>query len=136
MRNFDFSRIVALIVDDDADSRALTARVLSDVGATVIEADDAVAGMSSVQSSTPNLLISDIGMASLDGYELLRALREAGYDESTLPAIALTAFSRMEDRVQALAAGFQEHLVKPLDPRLLISTVATLCRPAPTTPSG
>jgi PAS domain S-box-containing protein len=136
VRNFDFSRIVALIVDDDADSRALTARVLSDVGATVIEADDAVAGMSSVQSSTPNLLISDIGMASLDGYELLRALREAGYDESKLPAIALTAFSRMEDRVQALAAGFQEHLVKPLDPRLLISTVATLCRPAPATPGG
>ncbi|MDP9090386.1 MAG: response regulator [Pseudomonadota bacterium] len=130
LRNIDFSRIVVLIVDDDADSRALTARVLSDVGATVIEADDAAAGIASVQSRTPSLLISDIGMAHRDGYELLRALREAGYDELKLPAIALTAFSRMEDRTQALAAGFQEHLVKPLDPQLLVSTVAYLCRPA------
>ncbi len=130
IRSFDFSRIVVLIVDDDADSRALTARVLSDAGAAVIEADDAAAGMASVQSRTPNLLISDIGMANLDGYELLAALREAGHDASKLPAIALTAFSRMEDRVQALAAGFQEHLVKPLDPQLLVSTVASLCRPA------
>ena len=129
IRNFDFSRIVVLIVDDDADSRALTARVLSDVGATVIEAEDAAAGIASVQSHTPNLLISDIGMAHLDGYELLGALREAGYTASTLPAIALTAFSRMEDRTQALAAGFQEHLVKPLDPQLLVSTVAFLCGP-------
>jgi PAS domain S-box-containing protein len=132
VRNMDFSRIVVLIVDDDADSRALTARVLSDVGAVVIEAGDAAAGMASVQTHTPNLLISDIGMANLDGYELLRALREAGYDESKLPAIALTAFSRMEDRVQALAAGFQKHLVKPLDPQLLVSTVASLCSRAQT----
>lgn len=130
LRNIDFSRIVVLIVDDDADSRALTARVLSDVGATVIEAGDAAAGMASIQSRTPSVLISDIGMANLDGYELLRALREAGYDALNLPAIALTAFSRMEDRTQALAAGFQEHLVKPLDPQLLVSTVASLCRPA------
>lgn len=129
LRNIDFSRIVVLIVDDDADSRALTARVLSDVGATVIEAGDAAAGIASVQSRTPNVLISDIGMADRDGYELLRALREAGFNEFTLPAIALTAFSRMEDRTHALSAGFQEHLVKPMDPQLLVSTVAYLCRP-------
>jgi CheY-like chemotaxis protein len=74
-------------------------------------------------------LISDIGMANLDGYQLLRALRDAGNDEESMPAIALTAFSRMEDRAQALAAGFQEHLVKPLDPQMLISTVLRLCSP-------
>jgi PAS domain S-box-containing protein len=123
----DFSNVTVLIVDDDTDSRALTARVLSDVGATVREADSADSGLASVASCKPSILISDIGMSNLDGYQLLRALRDAGHDESSLPAIALTAYSRMEDRAQALAAGFQEHLVKPLDPQLLIATVASLC---------
>jgi PAS domain S-box-containing protein len=123
----DFSNVTVLIVDDDADSRALTARVLSDVGATVREAHSADSGLASVASCKPSILISDIGMSNLDGYQLLRALRDAGHDESSLPAIALTAYSRMEDRAQALAAGFQEHLVKPLDPQLLIATVASLC---------
>ena len=123
----DFSNVTVLIVDDDADSRALTARVLSDVGATVREANSADSGLASVASCKPSILISDIGMSNLDGYQLLRALRDAGHDESSLPAIALTAYSRMEDRAQALAAGFQEHLVKPLDPQLLIATVASLC---------
>jgi hypothetical protein len=125
----DFSTITVLIVDDDADSRALTARVLSDVGATVMEADSASSGLASVTRAKPSILISDIGMANLDGYQLLRELRDAGYDQDSMPAIALTAFSRMEDRAQALAAGFQAHLVKPLDPQMLISAVATLCRP-------
>jgi CheY-like chemotaxis protein len=125
----DFSTITVLIVDDDADSRALTARVLSDVGATVMEADSANSGLASVARVKPSILISDIGMANLDGYQLLRELRDAGFDQDSMPAIALTAFSRMEDRAQALAAGFQAHLVKPLDPQMLISAVATLCRP-------
>jgi CheY-like chemotaxis protein len=126
-RLMDFSNVTVLIVDDDADSRALTARVLSDVGATVREANSADSGLASVASCKPSILISDIGMSNLDGYQLLRALRDAGHDELSLPAIALTAYSRMEDRAQALAAGFQEHLVKPLDPQLLIATVASLC---------
>jgi hypothetical protein len=125
----DFSTLSVLIVDDDADARALTARVLSDVGATVIEADSADSGLASVTRVRPSILISDIGMANLDGYQLLRELRDAGYDQDSMPAIALTAFSRMEDRAQALAAGFQAHLVKPLDPQMLISAVASLCRP-------
>jgi PAS domain S-box-containing protein len=125
----DFSTISVLIVDDDADSRALTARVLSDEGAKVVEADSADAALAKVDSFKPTILISDIGMANLDGYQLLRALRDAGNDEESMPAIALTAFSRMEDRAQALAAGFQEHLVKPLDPQMLISTVLRLCSP-------
>jgi PAS domain S-box-containing protein len=124
----DFSAVTVLIVDDDADSRALTARVLSDAGATVREADSAVSGLESVKRGKPSVLISDIGMAHLDGYQLLRELRDSGYDEESMPAIALTAFSRMEDRAQALAAGFQAHLVKPLDPQMLISAVASLCR--------
>ncbi len=128
LRALDFSRIVVLLVEDDADSRALTSRVLSDVGAQVIEVASAQAAIEYVKNSTPSIVISDIGMASLDGYELLRRLRQGGYDATRLPAIALTAFSRMEDRALALEVGFQDHLVKPLDPRLLISRVAALCR--------
>jgi PAS domain S-box-containing protein len=130
LRNMDFSRLTVLVVEDDADSRALTSRVLSDVGATVLEVDSAQAAIKCIEAYKPSILISDIGMASLDGYELLRKLREMGYSATELPAIALTAFSRMEDRAQALAAGFQEHLVKPLDPHLLIARVAGLYRPA------
>jgi PAS domain S-box-containing protein len=130
LRAIDFSRVVALLVDDDADSRALTSRVLSDVGAKVLEADSADAALRHLQSAKPTILISDIGMARIDGYELLRRLRRAGFSAAALPAIALTAFSRMEDRNQALQAGFQEHLVKPLDPQMLISRVASLSKPA------
>jgi hypothetical protein len=128
LRSMDFSRLVVLLVEDDADSRALTSRVLSDLGATVVEAMNAEAAMRCVVASRPSILISDIGMADLDGYQLLGKLRDAGYDAATLPAIALTAFSRMEDRAKALAAGFQDHLVKPLDPHLLVARVAALWR--------
>ena len=127
IRSMNFEGVVALVVEDDEDARALTKRILMDVGATVVEAASAQSAMECVASSGANILISDIGMSNLDGYQLLRALRDAGHDESSLPAIALTAYSRMEDRAQALAAGFQEHLVKPLDPQLLIATVASLC---------
>jgi PAS domain S-box-containing protein len=130
LRTMDFSRVVVLLVEDDADSRALTARVLADVGATVLEAGSADAAINHLKNATPTILISDIGMARIDGYELLRRLREAGYSAAALPAIALTAFSRMEDRSQALKAGFQEHLVKPLDPQMLISRVSALSKPA------
>jgi CheY-like chemotaxis protein len=119
-----------LLVEDDADSRALTSRVLSDVGATVLEAGSAEAAMNHLKSAKPTILISDIGMARIDGYELLRRLRDCGFSAATLPAIALTAFSRMEDRTQALQAGFQEHLVKPLDPQMLISRVSALSKRA------
>jgi PAS domain S-box-containing protein len=128
LRGFDFSDVCALVVEDDADARMLTRRILSELGATVIEADSAAAAMACLENSHANILISDIGMAQRDGYQLLRQLREAGYGSDVLPAIALTAFARMEDRSEALAAGFQEHLVKPLDPQLLVSRVARLCR--------
>jgi hypothetical protein len=130
LRTLDFSRVVVLLVEDDADSRALTSRVLSDVGAEVLEANSAESALAHLQTSKPTILISDIGMAKIDGYELLRRLRDDGHTAQQLPAIALTAFSRMQDRAQALEAGFQEHLVKPLDPQMLISRVAALCRPA------
>jgi PAS domain S-box-containing protein len=130
VRSMNFEGVVALVVEDDEDARALTKRILMDVGATVVEAASAQSAIACVASSGANILISDIGMAHQDGYQLLRALRDLGYTAEALPAIALTAFARAEDRYEALAAGFQDHMVKPLDPQRLVSRVATLCRPA------
>jgi CheY-like chemotaxis protein len=132
MRAFDFSGVRALVVEDDEDARTLTRRILTELGATVIEAQSASDALKQVADAHANILISDIGMAQQDGYQLIRQLRSSGYGPEVLPAIALTAFARMEDRSEALAAGFQEHLIKPLDPQLLVSRVARLCgRPPP-----
>jgi PAS domain S-box-containing protein len=128
LRALDFSGVVALVVEDDPDARELTKRILTDVGASVVEASSAEEALGCIASSKIHILISDIGMARQDGYQLVRRLRAAGYDADSLPAIALTAFARMEDRAEALAAGFQDHMVKPLDPHTLISRVASLCR--------
>jgi PAS domain S-box-containing protein len=136
LRTMDFTGVVALVVEDDADARTLTKRILNDAGAAVVEAVSAEAALSSIDSSAANILISDIGMAHQDGYQLLRALRSRGYGPERLPAIALTAFARDEDRSEALAAGFQEHLVKPLDPQTLLSRVALLRRRTATTGKG
>jgi PAS domain S-box-containing protein len=126
LRNIDFSKIIAMVVEDDHDARELTRRILTDVGATVIEAASADAAVTLMEDSNVNMLISDIGMAQEDGYQLLRRLRALGYGPEALPAIALTAFARTEDREAALAAGFQDHMVKPLDPPTLIRRVAML----------
>lgn len=122
----NFSDVRVLVVEDDVDARELTRRILAERGATVIEADSADAALACIAESKPNILISDIGMAQQDGYQLIRRLRAAGYGADVLPAIALTAFARMEDRTAALEAGFQEHLVKPLDPQTLVGRVASL----------
>ena len=118
----------ALVVEDDPDARALIVRILTDAGAQVSDAPDAEAAMSQIKVSMPDVLVSDIGMAQLDGYQLLRQLRSIGYDAERLPAIALTAFSRTQDRADALAAGFQAHLPKPVKAEALVSVVASLAR--------
>jgi CheY-like chemotaxis protein len=129
-RAFDFSAVVALVVEDDEDARELTRRILLDAGATVIDVASAEEALARLAASGANILISDIGMAHHDGYQLVRKLRSAGYGSDVLPAIALTAFARSEDRIEALAAGFQGHLIKPLDPQTLIAEVASLRRSA------
>ncbi len=120
--------ISVLIVEDDPDARALIVRILSDAGATVNEAASAEEALALVASRLPDILVSDIGMAKQDGYQLVQLLRSGGYPPERLPAIALTAFSRAQDREQALAAGFQVHLTKPVNTNTLISAVAELVR--------
>jgi PAS domain S-box-containing protein len=126
MRSLDLSGVVALVVEDDGDARELTKRILSDAGAEVIEAANAEAALKCVTQTGVNLLISDIGMAEKDGYQLIRTLRAQGIGADVLPAIALTAFARVQDRADAIAAGFQDHVVKPIDPSILIARVSAL----------
>jgi PAS domain S-box-containing protein len=128
LRSFNLSGVTALVVEDDMDARELTKRILTDAGAKVIEAANAEAALSCISSIGANFLISDIGMAGKDGYQLIRSLRARGYGPDALPAIALTAFARDQDRTDALGAGFQDHMVKPLDPSSLISRVSALRR--------
>jgi PAS domain S-box-containing protein len=126
LRSLDLSGVVALVVEDDGDARELTKRILGDAGAQVIEAANAEAALKCVSGSGANLLISDIGMAEKDGYQLIRTLRAQGYGPDVLPAIALTAFARVQDRADAIAAGFQDHVVKPIDPSTLITRISSL----------
>ena len=121
-------KVRILVVEDDADARALIARILTDAGAQVTEAGSADAAMTHIKAEAPDVLVSDIGMPQLDGYQLLRNVRTAGFDAQRLPAIALTAFSRVQDRADALAAGFQVHLAKPVRAEALITAVANLLK--------
>ncbi len=118
--------VKVLVVEDIDDSRALIARLLADAGAHVRGEATGAAAMRLIKSARPDVLVSDIGMAGMDGYELIRSLRSAGYTAAMLPAIALTAFVRSEEISVAMAAGFQRHLGKPVNPQLLIETVAHL----------
>jgi PAS domain S-box-containing protein len=120
LRSLDLSGVIALVVEDDKDARELTKRILVDAGARVIEAHNAESALKGIAGTGANFLISDIGMADVDGYHLVRSLRAQGYGADVLPAIALTAFARTQDRVEALAAGFQDHLVKPIDASALL----------------
>jgi PAS domain S-box-containing protein len=119
--------ISVLFVDDDADTRLLVARLLTDAGATVRTAASADDADRLLDEARPAVLISDIGLPDVDGYALLRRLRSRPAGQGgDLPAIAVTAFTRPEDRTQALRAGFQLHLAKPIDPTELIAAVASL----------
>ena len=128
LRSLNLSGVTALVVEDDMDARELTKRILTDAGAAVIEAANAESALSCIVGTGANFLLSDIGMAGKDGYQLIRSLRARGYGPDVLPAIALTAFARAQDRADALRAGFQDHLVKPVDPSTLISRVSALRR--------
>lgn len=113
-----------LVVEDVDDARAVTVRLLMDAGAQVSEASDGASALQQVQGGGFDVLVSDIGMPRMDGYGLIRAVRAAGYGPEKLPAIALTAFARSDERHAALEAGFQIHLGKPVNSQALIDAVA------------
>jgi PAS domain S-box-containing protein len=115
-----------LVVDDDPDSRAIVTRVLRACDLEVEGAPDVPAARDALRTFKPHVLSSDIGMPGQDGYDLIRQVRAGCCGPSDLPSIALTAFARAEDQQQALAAGFQSHLAKPVDRNELIATIAAL----------
>lgn len=131
MTVLDLSGIDVLVVDDDRDARELIKRILSDCGANVRIAASARDAFALFKERTPNLLISDLGMPEVDGFELLDWVRHLPREHgSQVPAIALTAFARSEDRLSALEAGFSAHISKPVEPSELIATVASVVGPS------
>lgn len=128
----DLGGVSVLVVDDDRDARELIARILTDCHARVRIAASAREAFDALRADLPDLLISDLGMPEVDGFELLSWVRSLGRDRGgLLPAVALTAFARSEDRLRALEAGFNSHISKPVEPSELIAAVASLVRPAP-----
>ena len=121
--------IRVLLVEDHADTRELVAAVLEDHGARVDTAASSGEAFELFRRSAPDVLVADIGLPGEDGYALMRRIRalEPG-DGGTVPALALTAYARAEDRAQALAAGFNAHLPKPVDRADLVGSIAALTR--------
>ena len=119
--------VSVLVCDDEDDARDLVCAVLEHAGARVEMASNAQAALEAVREHHPNVLVSDIGMPIEDGYSLVRRLRAlpAGDGRET-PAVALTAYASPADVQRALAAGFQKHVAKPVDPDALVSTLAAL----------
>ena len=115
-----------VVVDDEADSRDLMVSILESAGAEVVAVANAAEGLRAIYEWTPALVISDIGMPYADGFELLRQLRLMGEPHASIPAIALTAYARDEDRQRSLAAGFQAHVGKPFDVETLLGAAADL----------
>ncbi len=120
----DLAGIKVLVVEDQADARELIRRVLEECDARVLTASTAAEAVAAIQSERPHVLVSDIGMPDVDGYELLRRVRALGPELGGLPAIALTAFARSEDRTRTLRAGFLVHVSKPVEPSELVAAVA------------
>jgi len=115
-----------LIVDDEEDARVLVSAFLRKRGADVTVVSDAESALAALQASRYAAVVTDVGMAGVDGYELVRRIRAQGSPLAQVPVIALTAYAREEDRRLALAAGFSEHLIKPVDPDQLCRVTAEL----------
>lgn len=115
-----------LVVDDEPDARALIHRLLVDCDARVSTAASAEEGIAAILQDTPDVLISDVGMPGEDGYSMIRRIRKLDQPFASVPAIALTAYARVEDRVKAIQTGYQLHLSKPVEPVELIAMVGSL----------
>jgi signal transduction histidine kinase/ActR/RegA family two-component response regulator len=125
----DLSGLSVLLVDDEADARELMRAALESAGATVTDTASAGEAWDALSRQPYHVLLSDIGMPGVDGIELIRRVREATTPElRAMPAAAVTAFARSDDRVRALRAGYQRHVSKPIDPVELTAIVAWLGR--------
>ena len=118
-----------LVVDDDSNALVLLREILEMTGATVVTADSAQEALTILEKMTPDLLLADLGMPQMSGFELIDWVRQSErQDLKSLPAAALTAYARSEDRTKALQHGFQLHLAKPIDPGQLLAAVESLIK--------
>jgi CheY-like chemotaxis protein len=125
----DLKGVHVLAVDDEEDSLSLLRVVLESAGARVSIAPSAAVALEVLQSGQIDVLVADIGMPEMDGFELIKRVRALPQPAARdIPAAALTAFARSEDRTKALQHGFEMHLAKPVDPGELVASVATLVR--------
>jgi NO-binding membrane sensor protein with MHYT domain/CheY-like chemotaxis protein len=123
----DLSGITVLLVDDAPDTLEVLEQILVQAGATVMAAASADVALALLAQALPDVIVSDIGMPAIDGFELMRRIRQlpsaAG---AAIPAIALTALTRKEDRDRALQAGFTDYLAKPVEAAALVACIAAL----------
>ena len=123
----DLHGVRVLAVDDDRDALGMVREILEATGAQVSVANSGPAALEALPSARPDVIIADIGMPRMDGFELITLVREnADPAVRGVPAAALTAYARSEDRARALRSGFQMHLAKPIDPSELMFAVASL----------
>jgi PAS domain S-box-containing protein len=126
--SYDLKGLRVLAIDDEIDSRDFVAFVLEQAGASVITAATATEGFLALTQFLPDVLLSDIGMPDLDGYMLMRQVRALPPEQGgAVKAIALTAYAGDFNRQQALQAGFQQHVSKPVEPEVLVKAIARLC---------
>lgn len=129
VENLSFPRLEGVhifVVDDEPDARDLLRTVLEDQGAKVTSFGSAEDALAVLKTTKPTVLVCDVGMPKMDGYQLIRTLRAEESPRERIPALALTAFARAEDRKRSLVAGYQTHLAKPFDVGELILVVAGL----------
>ena len=116
-----------LVVDDEADTRELIREVLKECGSEVVMSRSAAEALEALEQHKPDILISDLGMPDEDGYSLISKIRALPPERGgQIPAAALTAYARAEDRMRVLRSGFQFHLPKPVDSAELVTVVASL----------
>ncbi|MEH1872781.1 PAS domain-containing protein [Nostoc sp.] len=128
----ELTGIRVLTVDDDADARELLTVLLAEYGAQVLTVSSAAEVLANLESFQPDVLISDIGMPEVDGYSLIQQIRTLTPEKGgKIPAIALTAYARVEDYQQAITSGYQRHVIKPLDPEELVQAVVALAHTKP-----
>ncbi|WP_413176083.1 ATP-binding protein [Anabaena azotica] len=126
-QSLDLNSVQVLVVDDDTDTRDFIEFVLEQAGARVITAASALEALTALMRSQPDVLISDIGMPEMDGYMLMRQIRALPPEQGgQIPAIALTAYAGDFNQQQALEAGFQQHIAKPIEPEELIRAISRL----------
>jgi CheY-like chemotaxis protein len=113
----------ALVVDDDPDSRELLAAWLGRCGADICACDSTASAIAALDSAAVNLIVADIGLPGVDGYGLIEHVRQMGDGYSRVPAVAVSAFARPEDRNRALNAGYDGYCPKPVDILEFLQTV-------------